>query len=126
MKLVIPELAHVSTMMTWFDSEQAVQDWAGPHFTYPYDQERFVTGLQLDKLTSFALLTEQGKLVGFGQYYLRLGRCHLGRLVVTPCQRGQGVASTLLTQLSELGKADLAVSECSLFVLAHNDAARKA
>jgi ribosomal protein S18 acetylase RimI-like enzyme len=63
--------------------------------------------------------------LAFGQYYLRLGNCHLGRLIVNPNFRGQGIASHLINQLSTLGRSDLRTDSCSLFVLGHNKSAIK-
>ena len=58
--------------MKWFSCEREIRQWAGPEFRYP-------------------LLNRQGLLIGFGQYYLRLERCHLSRLVINPDSRGQGI-----------------------------------
>ncbi|MGB0495041.1 MAG: GNAT family N-acetyltransferase, partial [Kangiellaceae bacterium] len=64
--------------------------------------------------------SNDGNLLAFGQYYLRLGRCHLGRLVVNPELRGQGIAYHLINQLSEIGMSDLNTNSCSLFVFERN------
>lgn len=61
--------------------------------------------------------------MAFGQYYLRLERFHLGRLVVNPNLRGQGIASNLTHQLSVLGESDLKTDSCSLFAPEHNKSA---
>ncbi|WP_259365807.1 GNAT family N-acetyltransferase [Colwellia sp. MB02u-6] len=81
--------------------------------------------MKLESLPSFALLSAQAELLGFGQYYLRLGKCHLCRLVINPIFRGQGIAAHLIQQLSVRGKADLNANSSSLFVVQNNGSAIK-
>jgi GNAT superfamily N-acetyltransferase len=83
-------------------------------------------GLNLNALKSFSLISSEGDLLAFGQYYLRLGKCHLERLVVSPSRHGQGIASHLISQLSISGKLDLSTKSCSLFILGHNKSAIQA
>ena len=117
---------HIKEIMSWFLNEEEVHAWAGPNFRYPYDFNSFKKGLKLDEINSFVLLADDNTLMAFGQFYLRIGRCHLGRLVVNPEYCGGGIVATLITQLSELGQLTLATQTCSLFVLAHNKSAIKA
>jgi ribosomal protein S18 acetylase RimI-like enzyme len=116
---------HLLEVMSWFDDEQSLLIWSGPNFRYPYDLSSFREDLNLKELNSFVLRDEKLTTLAFGQYYLRLGRCHLGRLVVNPNCRGQGIAKQLMNKLLEAGKRDLAVNEASLFVLEHNKFAIK-
>jgi ribosomal protein S18 acetylase RimI-like enzyme len=113
-------------LMSWFSNEDELSIWSGPNFRYPFDLNTFKSDLKLDALNSFSLISSEGDLLAFGQYYLRLGKCHLGRLVVSPSRRGQGIASHLISQLSILGKSDLSTKSCSLFVLGHNKSAIQA
>ncbi|MBX2847630.1 MAG: GNAT family N-acetyltransferase [Acidiferrobacterales bacterium] len=106
--------------MTWFNDELSLRDWAGPGFRYPYDTYTFTADLKLAKLASFSLLDESNTLLAFGQYYLRLGCCHLGRLAVSPDYRKKGVGQLLLNRLSTHGLESLGVASLSLFVLDHN------
>jgi ribosomal protein S18 acetylase RimI-like enzyme len=62
--------------------------------------------------------------LAFGQYYERLGCCHLGRLVVAPEQRGKGIGELLVTELIARGTLALGIARCSLFVLDYNTRAR--
>ncbi|MCV6611270.1 MAG: GNAT family N-acetyltransferase [Amphritea sp.] len=123
MELIKVTESHLQSMMEWFPDQQTLKDWAGPGFRYPYDEMTFREDLNLDQLVSRALVSDGGELLGFGQFYSRLGRCHLGRLVVNPGCRGQGVVDELINQLAALGMPALQTTECSLFVLQHNRAA---
>lgn len=123
MRLTPPSNKNLLELMSWFSSEDELSIWSGPNFRYPFDFNTFKSDLNLNILKSFSLISSEGYLLAFGQYYLRLNRCHLGRLVVNPCFRGQGIASHLISQLSILGKSDLSTDSCSLFVLGHNESA---
>jgi len=123
MKLAPPTPLDFREMMTWFSSEDELREWAGPEFRYPYDFDSFVEDLKLDTLNSYSLVSDEPALIGFGQYYRRLGRCHLGRLVVSPAFRGRGMAARLIDELSRHGLRRLEANSCSLFVLERNRAA---
>ena len=112
--------------MSWFESEQKLIIWSGLNFRYPFDQSTFTEDLNLDSLDSFVLISDDFQLLAFGQCYLRLGRCHLGRLVVSPKQRGKGLVSNLISLLSNFGMNKFNVDACSLFVLEENIPAIKA
>jgi ribosomal protein S18 acetylase RimI-like enzyme len=120
MKLVKANDTHLAELMGWFEDEAQLVMWSGPGFRYPYDLVTFKQDLKLTSLPSFSLLSPQGALLAFGQYYLRENRCHLGRLVVNPAHRGQGIAATLIANLAASGKKELKVNSCSLFVFSDN------
>ena len=123
MRLTQPSNPNFIELMSWFSTEEELSVWSGPDFRYPFDLSSFKSDLKLDSIKSFSLISTEGNLLAFGQYYMRRGRCHLGRLVVNPNWRGQGIASHLIQKLSVLGKSDLNTDSCSLFVLGHNKSA---
>lgn len=126
MRLTQPSEENFIELMSWFSSEDELSVWSGPNFRYPFNLDTFKCDLDLNTLKSFSLISSEGDFLAFGQYYLRLGKCHLGRLVVNPSFRGKGIASHLINQLSILGKTDLNTDKCSLFVLGHNESAIQA
>jgi len=126
MRLTQPSDENFNELMSWFSTEEELSIWSGPNFRYPFNLSSFKSDLKLDSLKSLSLISNDGDLLAFGQYYLRLGKCHLGRLVVNPNMRGQGVASHLIEKLSVIGKLDLSTDSCSLFVLGHNKSAMQA
>ena len=124
--LVAPTSDHLAILMRWFTSESELRQWGGPGFRYPFDQQSFESDLRMASLATFSLLNNEGQLVGFGQYYLRLGRCHLGRLAVSPDSRGLGIIQPLITALLNKGLIELEVTDASLFVFEDNQSAIKA
>ena len=126
MRLTQPSDENFVELMSWFSNEDELSVWSGPNFRYPFNLSTFKSDLGLDTLKSSSLTSNEDDLLAFGQYHLRLGMCHLGRLIVNPNFRGQGIAFHLINQLSTLGKSDLRTDSCSLFVLGHNKSAIKA
>ncbi len=69
------------------------------------------------------MINDKHEFIAFGQFYLRLGHCHLGRLVVNPQHRGQGIINQLIQQLAIKGTKTLGNTSLSLFVLTTNPSA---
>ena len=70
---------HLRQMMAWFPNGASCALWGGPEFRYPFTEATFVADSRCDKLPTYSLVGDDGTLLGFGQYYDRVGRCHLGR-----------------------------------------------
>lgn len=111
---------HVRALMPWFPDRRSCAIWGGPQFRHPFSEATFFEDACVRKLPSYVLLDAEGQVQAFGQYYLRAGRCHLGRLVVSPARRGQGIGARLVRGLVDLGTQRLGVAECSLFVVPDN------
>ena len=119
-RLIEATKAHVPEMMTWFPTEHSCRVWGGPEFRFPFTVDTFLADSKLLSLASYALIRESDELCGFGQFYLRVGRCHLARLAVAPAHRGQGFGTQLIEMLQREGKKTLGVTESSLFVHVSN------
>ncbi|MBQ4863575.1 GNAT family N-acetyltransferase [Pseudoalteromonas sp. MMG013] len=126
MELVIPTEKQLRTLMLWFEDKQAVREWAGPSFPFPFNFESFKENLNLNKVSSYVLVDNKEECFAFGQVYERLGRCHLGRLSVSPQHRGEGIANHLISLLIKQGRTLFHLEEVSLFVLMHNLSAIRA
>lgn len=116
--------ADLTAVLRWFDDAKGVLAWGGPDLTFPLEINQFKQESRYGKNHSF-VLKRSSELLAFGQFYRRLNRCHLGRLVVAPACRGQGFGEVLLEQLWQRGRTQLAASEASLFVLTHNQPAMR-
>jgi ribosomal protein S18 acetylase RimI-like enzyme len=113
--------AQLLELMSWFPDKKSCQTWGGPDFRFPYTETTFQADAKLEILPTRALVQDDGAFIGFGQYYLRAGRCHLGRLAIAPRLRGRGLGSTLVHKLCEEGSGELGVESYSLFVLPDNE-----
>lgn len=124
MQLIKALPSHISQLMQWFLTEQQLVEWAGPNFRFPYDLTSFSEDLNCDIYSSYVLLSiDNDEMLAFGQYYKRLDKCHLARLIVNPQCRNKGLSKHLIHMLSNLGQQALNVNACSLFVFSDNQPA---
>jgi ribosomal protein S18 acetylase RimI-like enzyme len=115
--------SHLPELMTWFRDKTALQTWGGPEFRYPFTEATFREDAKLTSLPTWSLVQDDGVLAAFGQCYLRVGRCHVGRLAVPPSLRGRGHGTTLIRELARWGTAEFGVDSLSLFVVSTNQRA---
>ncbi len=106
----------ISELMGWFDTATSCTLWGGPSFEFPYTTDTFYRDLKWSSIKSFSWVNDNGKLIGFGQLYEKLGRTHLARLVVNPNYRGKGFGTRLLHNLIEEGARIFSHDENSLYV----------
>lgn len=116
----IPEL------MRWFTHQTEVLHWAGPDFRFPFTPASFFEDLQPPGVSSWVLEADDEQLLGFGQFSLQAGHCHLSRLIIHPCFRGYGFIQILLTKLLRRGCVELNTHTASLFVFNSNTSALNA
>jgi hypothetical protein len=58
--------------MSWFPDRVSCQVWGGPEFRFPFIETTFRIDAKLANLAT-RMLVQGGRLVAFGQYYLRVG-----------------------------------------------------
>ena len=124
MKLEAAQQSHLPELMSWFPDRHSCAIWGGPEFRFPFTDDTFRQDLRLH-LPSYSVVGDSGELLGFGQYYDRVGRCHLARLAISPSHRGQALGEFLIRELCRIGCRELNVRDCSLFVMASNASALK-
>jgi len=122
MNIVSTELRHVEAMHSWFTDRESIRQWGGPGFRFPFTHETFLEDIHWQAMASYSAVDNQQPLA-FGQYYGKLDHCHLARLVVDPGKRSRGFGSRFITALMEIGKLDLKLNSCSLFVMNDNNEA---
>lgn len=111
--------SRLRTLIGWFDSQQDMARWGGPTMRWPITMRTLKEDARIPDLASF-FLVDDDSILGFGQFYRRLDRCHLGRLAIAPDFRGQRLGQTLIEQLAQRGNRTLATDSESLFVLEDN------
>jgi RimJ/RimL family protein N-acetyltransferase len=117
--------AHLPELMSWFSGAEELRVWGGPEFRFPFTAESFREDSKVDGIDSFALVGDEGALAAFGQCYLRVERCHFGRLGVSPRERGRGLGTRLIRELADWGRLQFGPRELSLFVMRYNEAAHR-
>ena len=117
--------AQLPELMTWFPDAQSLRVWGGPEFRFPFTAASFREDAKIDGIDSLSLAADDGALAAFGQCYLRIERCHFGRVAVAPARRGEGLGTRLLREMADWGLSRFGPRELSLFVLKANDEARR-
>jgi len=125
MDILRTKLAEIETLKSWFPDKESSYFWCGPGLRFPFTHETFLEDIHWERMPTYSSFDEHGRFSGFGQYYEKLGRCHLARLVVAPSHRSRGMGRQFIARLMGIGMQDLGTSECSLFVVNYNDRALK-
>jgi len=120
MKIETARMEDAREVMTWFPDKESVMLWGSPYTRYPLKEETFFEDIYWNRIESRVARGEQGELLAFGQYYPKLARCHLARLVVNPEFRRRGVGLQFIEQLMEHGGAEMNTEEFSLYVMTSN------
>ena len=107
-------------IMSWFPDKESVMLWGSPYTRYPLREETFFDDIYWDRIESRVARGMQGELLAFGQFYPKLARCHLARLVVNPEFRRRGVGVNLIDRLMTHGGEQLGTTEFSLYVMTVN------
>lgn len=125
LSLVAANSSDAKEILNWFESEKQIKDWGGPAMYYPISDISFIERLNLNELDSFKVVQagSKDKLLAFGQFYVRSGRHHLGRLAVLPDSRGNGIGRFLVNALINKAHDHQKAQGESLFVVADNRAA---
>ena len=84
----------------WIKDQQACTGWSGLKDCFPFVNKNLSGLLHKPGAVSLVLCNEQDEPLGFAQYWPRdEQRTHLGRIIVNPDQRGQGIGKILCEQL---------------------------
>jgi ribosomal protein S18 acetylase RimI-like enzyme len=118
------EPARLPELMAWFPDARSLLTWGGPAFRHPFTPESFREDSKIDEPDSWSLVGGD-RLAAFGQCYLRVGRCHFGRIGVAPAARGSGLGTRLLRDVAREGISKFGERELSLFVRRDNEAAHR-
>jgi ribosomal protein S18 acetylase RimI-like enzyme len=116
------EPARLPELMTWFPDAEQCRTWGGD-FRFPFTPESFREDSRIDEIASWSLVDDDAALAAFGQCYVRLERCHFGRLAVSPSMRGSGLGTQLIRELTAWGLGEFGDRELSLFVKQSNERA---
>lgn len=107
-------------IMSWFPDKESVMLWGSPYTRYPLREETFFEDIYWDRVESRIARGDNNELLAFGQFYPKLARCHLARLVVNPEFRRRGVGVNFIDRLMTHGGKHLNTTEFSLYVMTVN------
>jgi RimJ/RimL family protein N-acetyltransferase len=115
-------------LIAWSDSPEALRQWAGRLFDYPLDERQLDDYLRSAGPTRMIFTVVDG---GTGEPvgHVELDRiepgasAHVGRVIVAPARRGQGLGTALVEAVCRLAFEELGVGRVTLNVYEWNVAA---
>lgn len=91
-----PTAADYDVVASWIPDASACARWAGPQVRFPLVASDLPSLLAAPGGGSFCLSEGRDRPVGFGQFWVKApGSVHLGRIIVSPQERGRGLAKVL-------------------------------
>jgi len=123
------EMADAPALLRWAASADELLQWAGPHFSFPLDEDQLRTYAEGASATRHLIsgVHESGEIVAHAELNL-LPRHRLGqvrRVAVAPQARGQGIGRELVTRLVQMGFDELGLHRIELVVFSLNGPARR-
>lgn len=97
-----PRPSDFEAVVSWIPDAAACLCWAGPRLAFPFTAAELEAGLALVDGASHCLAEAEGlgAPLAFGQHWVNTpGAVHLGRIIVAPEARGQGLGRILCQQL---------------------------
>jgi len=109
------------TVLTWINSPEQLKFWGGERLTWPPRAKLTWQQIEANTHKTFALIDDKGEVAGFAQTLIREENAvHLGRIILSPALRGQGVGRVLMEKLIEKGKELYHPKYFSLYVYSDN------
>ncbi|KRB57031.1 acetyltransferase [Rhizobium sp. Root708] len=130
MNLIKFETMHFPILRSWLTSEREVVQWGGPYLTYPLTDDQLeqmiIEGTTAPpKRLSWTAVDANEVPVGHVQLALDWinGVARIGRVMVAPAMRGQGLAKPLLEAALEQAFSHPGIERTELNVYSWNTAA---
>jgi ribosomal-protein-alanine N-acetyltransferase len=119
-----PQAEDYAAIASWVPDAAACLRWAGPRMSFPFVTTDLPTLLTMESSHSYSLAQGDVVAVGFGQHWInRPGAVHVGRILVSPQVRGQGLGRVLVEQLLARALQVSGVDTVTLRVYRDNEAA---
>ena len=113
-----------ATLVSWIPDARACAQWAGPHLRFPFSPRELSEVIKVRGAKDFSLVDAEGSLLGFGQTWPRDdGAVHLGRVIVSPGERGHALGFVLGSALVAEAQRDSRTGRVTLRVYRDNPAA---
>jgi len=119
-----PQALDFAAIASWIDNAESCIRWAGPRLSFPFSATDLPRLLSLAEFSSYCLADGPSAACGFGQYWVVTpGEVHLGRIIVSPTRRRQGLGRVLCQQLMAEAVQNTGARALTLRVYRDNSAA---
>jgi RimJ/RimL family protein N-acetyltransferase len=130
MELVPFKLKYIRDILSWIKTEADMVQWAGPIFSWPITQKQFREHIKTGKtqpptLYPFVLIN-RNRVVGYGElsrYCRNTNQATLSRVIVSPKNRNQGMATFMINEILRFGFNRLNLNRIGLGVFDFNETA---
>ena len=123
--LRLPVASDYAVIAAWIPDAASCLRWAGPRLVFPFTASELQARLVPVDGASYCLAEGEGAPLGFGQHWVVTpGAVHLGRIIVAPEARGQGLGRVLCRQLIAKAVELTEAAGVTLRVCRDNQAAR--
>ncbi|MEV7523264.1 GNAT family N-acetyltransferase [Streptomyces sp. NPDC091371] len=106
-------------LRSWVTTPAELMTWAGPSFSWPLDDAQLTAYAAEPGRRTWTAVSRDGRPVG----HASVAGTRLGRVLIAPGARAQGLGRALVSQAVELCFGELALPEITLGVWSHNTAA---
>lgn len=114
------------TIVSWIDNAADLYLFSGPRLQWPLDSTQLLRMDQIVGLTAWVLVDDKlDDVVGHFDVAIDHGAARLGRVIIDPLRRGQGLSRILVDQAIAQARR-FGASSLSLNVIAGNDRAVRA
>jgi ribosomal-protein-alanine N-acetyltransferase len=112
--------ADYEAITSWVPDASACLRWAGPRVRFPFSAAELPALLTVPNGSSYCL-ADVTALYGFGQHWVVTpGAVHLGRIILSPEMRGQGLGRVLCQQLAAKAMQNTGANTVTLRVYRDN------
>ncbi|MFC5523380.1 GNAT family N-acetyltransferase [Polaromonas jejuensis] len=121
-----PVAADYVTLASWIPDAASCLRWAGPKLSFPFTPAQLAEQLSSSAPNAHSIVMSlgHGEALGFAQFWVRqAGTVHLGRIIVAPTARGQGLGLALCRLLMAEASRSRPVQAFTLRVYRDNPAA---
>lgn len=115
---------HVTSLISWIDSEEMLMQFAGPSFHYPLTPDQLAYQANDPSHLSYSLVSNSPReLLGYGEIKFNNHTAFLCRLIIAPEKRGQGYGQILIRELLAEVKRLPKITQVELNVFDFNNVA---
>jgi len=86
-------------LSSWFSTKKEAQNWGGPLIRFPIIIEQLKEDISFNIHASYSLINNKNDVLGFIQVFDKYDFKHIGRVVINPHKRGEGLGLKLMEYL---------------------------